>query len=155
MDPEKLLELLLQAMIETSTGDEYLFRNNSSERNLAGRLGFHLQQKLHDWHVDPEYNRMNGDTPKRIHLPVECAGYRDDDDLVLVSPDLIVHRRGPEGPNLLVIELKKTTNRDNGICDHHRLLAFRQQFGYLFGARIECETRPHTEPAMRLLEWFA
>jgi hypothetical protein len=154
MNPDELLNLLTQAMNETVASDEYLFRVDASERNLAGRLGIHLQPKLLDWHVDPEYNRMAGNAPKRIHLPLECAGYRNEDDLVLVCPDLIVHRRGPEGPNLLVVELKKTTNRDKGICDRHRLLAFREQFGYRFGARIECETRPNAQPAMRLLDWF-
>jgi hypothetical protein len=155
MNTEELLNLLIQAMNETAVADDYLFRVDASERNLAGRLGIHLQPKLPDWHVDPEYNRMAGNTPKRIYLPPECAGYRNEDDLVLVSPDLIVHRRGPEGPNLLVIELKKTTNRDKGACDRHRLLAFREQFGYLFGARLECETRPEAEPEMRLVDWFA
>jgi hypothetical protein len=103
MNPDELLDLLIQAMNETVAADEYLFRVDVSERNLAGRLGIHLQPNLPDWHVDPEYNRMNGNMPKRIHLPPECAGYRNDDDLVLVCPDLIIHRRGPEGPNLLVV----------------------------------------------------
>ena len=154
MDPDELLNLLTQAMNESVASDEYLFRVDASERNLAGRLCIHLQPKLPDWHVDPEYNRMAGNAPKRIHLPLECTGYRNEDDLVLVCPDLIVHRRGSEGPNLLVVELKKTTNRDKGICDRHRLLAFREQFGYRFGARVECETRPEAQPAMRLLDWF-
>lgn len=83
-----------------------------------------------------------------------CAGYRNDDNLVLVSPDLVVHRRGADGPNLLVVELKKTTNGDTGLCDQQRLIAFRRQFRYRFGARIECETRPGSDPAMRLLDWF-
>jgi hypothetical protein len=63
MDPEKLLELLLQAMTETSTGDEYLFRIDSSERNLAGRLGFHLLDRYVTEQVFPYNNRSTKDNP--------------------------------------------------------------------------------------------
>jgi len=155
MDPDTLLDLLRLAMEETVVQDAYLFRVDSSERSLAGRLAIRLQPKMPAWHVDPEYNRMYGNAPKRIVLPAECSGYRNEDERVLVSPDVIVHRRGLAGPNLLVIELKKTTNRDNGSCDRHRLIAFQQQLGYRYGARIECETRPGLNPSMRLLDWFA
>ena len=154
MNADKLRPLFEAALRETVTVDAYLFQVNVSERNLAGRLGMHLQPKLPEWHVDPEYNRMNGHDSKRIELPPVCAGYRNEDNLVLVSPDLVVHRRGSDGPNLLVVELKKTTNGDNGLCDQQRLLAFQRQFGYRFGARIECETRLGVLPAMRLLDWF-
>ena len=56
-------------------------------------------------------------------------------------PDIIVHRRGPEGPNLLVIEVKKTTNPCPRNCDRLRLHAFCGQLHYRFGALIEFETR--------------
>ena len=154
MNVDELRPLFEEALRETATKDAYLFLVDVSERNLAGRLAIHLQPKLPRWHVDPEYNRMNGDLPKRIELPPMCAGYRNDDNLVLVSPDLVVHRRGADGPNLLFVELKKTTNGDTGLCDQQRLIAFRRQFRYRFGARIECETRPGSDPAMRLLDWF-
>ena len=32
-------------------------------------------------------------------------------------PDLIIHQRGPRGPNLLAMELKKTTNQTSRACD--------------------------------------
>ncbi|HQZ40607.1 MAG TPA: hypothetical protein PLH72_16375 [Vicinamibacterales bacterium] len=68
-------------------------------------------------------------------------------------PDVIVHRRGGAGPNLLVIELKKTTNPAQLNCDRVRVAAFRTQLGYSFGALVECETRRGAQPGVRLAEW--
>ena len=65
-----------------------------------------------------------------------------------------MHLRGPEGPNLLVLELKKTTNPDKGHCDRLRLHAFREQLGYRYGALIVCETRKDREPAITVAEWL-
>jgi hypothetical protein len=56
------------------------------------------------------------------NLPVECVCNRNDDDQSLAVPDLIVNRRGRAGPNLLVLELNKTTNPDNGHCDQSQIL---------------------------------
>jgi len=155
MDPEELIRILNDASRETETRDRYLFENNAAERNIAARLAMSLQTRLPDWVVDSDYNRMNGRHPKRVTLPPECAGYRNEKDEALTSPDVIVHRRGPDGPNLLVIEIKKTTNRDKGDCDRVRLHAFRGQLGYLYGALIHCETRERREPAMTIVEWLA
>jgi hypothetical protein len=41
-----------------------------------------------------------------------------------VFPDIIVHKRGPKGPNLLVIEAKKSTNKDAGL-DIEKLKAYK------------------------------
>jgi len=48
----------------------------------------------------------DADTPKRLDLQEDCANYRDEHGESLVVPDVIVHRRGPEGPNILVLEVK-------------------------------------------------
>jgi hypothetical protein len=93
--------------------------------------------------------------PKRLNLPPECGGYRNENDQSLAVPDVIVHRREPEGPNLLVLELKKTTNPDKGKgqCDRVRLRAFRDQIGYRYGALVS-ETRKGRAPAFVIAEWF-
>jgi hypothetical protein len=155
LNPEELTRILNEAMRETETRDRYLFENNGAERNIAARLAMSLQARLTDWVVDPDYNRMNGRHSKRVVLPPECAGYRNERDEALTSPDVIVHRRGPDGPNLLVIELKKTANPDKGDCDRVRLHAFREQLGHLYGALIQCETRRNREPAMVIVEWLS
>ena len=133
--------------------DRELLVGNLSERCIAARLAMYLQHAFADFEVDVEYNR-DGHHPKRLGISEDCANSRDADGNALVVPDIIVHRRGPKGPNVLVIELKKTTNPIGTGCDQERLLAFRRTFKYQFGALVECETRAGSEPAMTLLEWI-
>jgi hypothetical protein len=94
---------------ELSHGFGGLLEKNLNERCIAGRLVMYLQELFPEQHVDVEYNR-HGDTPKRLGLPEECANYWNEDGEALVVPDVIVHRRGEAGPNILIVELKKTTN---------------------------------------------
>lgn len=60
-----------------------------------------------NWHVDCEYNKY-GDGPKLAEKPKRSKRL-----------DIIVHRRGSEGPNLLAVEIKKMQR----ICvrDHEKL----------------------------------
>jgi hypothetical protein len=65
-------------------------------------------------------------------------------------------RKGKDSdrPNILVLEVKKTSNREPRHCDSRRIHALCEQFGYEFAALIECETRPHRVPAVRVMEWL-
>ena len=139
------LERLLQQ-------DAYLFANNLQERCIAARLAMYLQHEFPKHRVDVEYNR-DGATPKRLGLPDECANDEDENGGSLVVPDVIVHRRGPKGPNILVLEVKKTTNPVPRHCDSARIHAFCAQYGYEFAALIECETRRGRTPRVRVAEW--
>jgi hypothetical protein len=84
--------------------DAHLLRHDVSERSITHKLGFYLQELFPEWDVDCEYNR-NGHDPKTVALP------RRDDPEVLKStstfPDVIVHQRGSNERNLLVVEAKK------------------------------------------------
>lgn len=154
ISPANVKELLSVALIETVKRDAELFVSDAGERTIASRLAFRLQQSFPSWIVDTDYNRMNERVPKRVELPEHCARYRNEDGRALVLPDVIIHKRGPAGPNLLVLELKKTTNPDRGECDLVRLHAFRNQLNYLFGARIVCETRRGHTPEMAVADWL-
>lgn len=144
---------LEEALEELALNDRHLLENNLSERCIASRLALHLQSRFPAYSVDVEYNRA-GDTPKKLKLPMECANYQDERGEALVVPDIIVHRRGADGPNVLVLELKKTTNPNSHNSDFLRVQAFRNQLGYCHGALIECETRPRYEPGIRIFYWF-
>jgi hypothetical protein len=152
MDEEDVKARLARGLAEVVKNDRYLFETDNGERAIAARLAACLQREFADFNVDAEYNRA-GKQPKRLRLPEECAKYRNENEESLAVPDVIVHRRGAEGPNLLVLELKKTTNPDKGACDRVRLHAFREQLGYTYGALIICETRKGREPAMTVAEW--
>lgn len=133
--------------------DGYLLEHNLSERCIAARVALHLQRCFPDYSVDVEYNRA-GDMPKRLDLPEDCANSFDDDGRALVVPDIIVHRRGPAGPNLLGIEIKKAGDPRGFDCDRNRIVALKKRLGYEHGALVECETRTGRQPSIAVSEWI-
>jgi hypothetical protein len=153
MEAEEVRKRLHDALHEVVSNDGYLLENNLGERCIAARLMMYLQQAFPEYAVDAEYNRA-GNIPKKLGLPDECANHWDKEGRAFVVPDVIVHRRGPDGPNLLVLELKKTTNPEGSDCDRMRVHAFRAQLGYRYGALILCETRNRQKPAMTIVEWI-
>lgn len=154
MERAEVERRLSEALLEVVTNDRHLFETNANERAIAARLAMSLQRRFHELTVDSDYNR-DGYVAKRLEgLPPECAKYRNENDQSLAVPDVIVHRRGREGPNVLVLELKKTTNPDRGDCDRHRLRPFRDQFHYEHAALILCETRERRAPSMVIVDWF-
>ena len=142
------------AVVRLAREDGYLLEKDLSERCIAARLAMYLQDQFRDHKVDVEYNR-DGDTPKRLDLPEECANYKNRDGEALVVPDVVVHCRGSEGPNVLVLEVKKVSNPVGLDCDRKRLRAFRAELRYQFGALIACETRADRKHEIRIEEWFA
>jgi hypothetical protein len=82
--------------------DFRLLRHGPSERAVAHRLAVYLEQEFPGWDIDCEYNRQ-GDEGERKKINV--AGHPKGRE---ADPDIIVHRRGPQGPNLLAIEVKPT-----------------------------------------------
>ena len=91
----------------------------STDRNMvSGESGIAAK-----WDIDCEYNR-NQETIKRLSY-CKLGHY----EMHNVVPDIIVHRRGTD-ENLLVIEVKKTTNSEPDDVDIAKLEAFHSQLGY-------------------------
>jgi hypothetical protein len=103
-----------------------------NERSISHRLASYLQHEFGDWDVDCEYNR-NHDDPKLLKLLRMYAVNVSTDDVQArtVFPDIIVHHRGTDD-NLLVIEIKKTTNRLSDGFDKQKLREFKRQLGYSY-----------------------
>ena len=153
MEEEDVRARLVSALEMVAERDLYLLHVDISERCIASRLAMYLQQQFPEHHVDIEYNR-DADTPKKLGLPEECANFWDSEGRAFVVPDVIVHRRGAGGPNILVLELKKSTNLTPRDCDSSRVQAFKDQFNYAFGALIECETREGHMPEITVSAWL-
>lgn len=153
MDPDEVRKRLLAALQELEENDSVLLENDLSERCITFRLAMYLQNVFPEYSVDAEYNRK-GASPKTLRLPEQCANYENNDGAPFVVPDIIVHQRGPDGPNILVLELKKTTNRSPRDCDRERIHAFREQLHYGSAALIECETRKGRTPSASIAEWL-
>ena len=143
---------LAKAVTSLNASDRYLLENDVSERCIAARLAMYLQSLFPDYMVDVEYNRAAA-SPKRLNLPDECANFRDTNGRSLVVPDIIVHTRGPKGPNVLVLELKKSTNSEGPECDQKRIHAFVSQLGYMCGALVACETRSDQNHVATITDW--
>ena len=153
MEEDEVKGRLKSALGRLAHEDGYLLEKDLSERCIAARLAMYLQDEFREHKVDVEYNR-DGDTPKRLNLHQECANYRDEHGEALVVPDVVVHCRGSEGPNVLVLEVKKVSNPVGLDCDRARVLAFRAQLRYQFGALIVCETRAGGKHNVWIEEWF-
>jgi len=102
--------------------------------------------------VDCEYNQHLFDQ-KKIRVLVEQAqaflsagrkplpvGARDDVFDFKIRPDILVHRRGSDGPtNLMVLEVKKWTNPDKQHDEQKLRLLTKlglNTFGYVLGAAV-------------------
>ena len=74
----------------------------------------------------------------------------------LVRPDIIVHRRGGNSDNLLVIEAKRRDNPTDRELDYQKLRAFTQHLGryhYCYGLFIDMPVREAYMDAP-ILRWF-
>ena len=138
----------------------------ASERALTYRIAFYLECALREMglvtdygpvFVDVEYNRhigdektLAGDDQERIQAIVKQARQKDlqpDDDgfcVFSIAPDIIVHVRGQD-INLMVIEIKKHSNKETGKYDRLKLELFTRTrthergFGYRHGVWIMAE----------------
>lgn len=125
-----------------------LLSNNSSEQNLTQRLAVLLEQSFPGWHVDCEYNR-DQDAIKRLRYAISPSHPMEEKDVV---PDIIVHRRMTQD-NLLVIEVKKSTNAEPDEKDLAKLQAFRDQLGYRNALFIRFIAGTD-QPGIKRMEWI-
>jgi len=159
MNPSVVRDLLSDALAKLMRVDGVLFERNVSERCICARVAFHLQNLVlaHDaegnWSVDVEFNRDTHRNPKLLAELAGCANRFTADGRAYVTPDLILHRRGPAGPNIFVAEVKTAVNRESRDCDRRRIEAFCRHYHYTQGALIEFETRSDRSVACGLT-WY-
>src|SRR5687767_13186517 len=120
----RLAEHVAAALNDLLLQDADIFATDVNERTLAHRLAVYLERRLPGFHVDCEYNR-DGHVPKRLYSMTEETTSADTEGTT-IFPDIIVHRRGTAGPNILAIELKKTTNGRSAEWDVTKLTAMRR-----------------------------
>jgi hypothetical protein len=107
-----------------------LIREKAHERTIVAKyLLPPLVELFPEWDVDPEYNREGEErTPKR------------DLNEKRLFPDGIIHKRGPNGPNLAVIQVKGFWNLEKREKDENSLHRIRAKHGYLFLYRLELDS---------------
>ena len=117
--------------------DQHLLDADCSERSVTHQLAVHLAAEFPHYNVDCEYNRDGFDV-KRLQLGERQVRVSDDElDAVTVFPDIVVHIRGTNVSNLLVIELKKAVSRaELTEYDLLKLRAFKTELGYAHAAHV-------------------
>jgi hypothetical protein len=122
------------------------------ERTVAGYLAHrYLAPQFPNHRVDADYNKVGlAREPKRLELPKECrgGGYR------IVVPDIIVHHRGTNDQNLLVVEIKMETNNIPRMCDEIKLVGYREQLQYRVGVLLDLPAGNGASDRPPALQWF-
>ena len=137
---------LERATTRVEEEDGHLLMIDVSERCIAARLAMYLREYFPAYDVDVEYNRHGKDKKQLYELVYHHGVHRDrDDEGQTVLPDVIVHRRGVDESNLLIIEMKKSENRVGLEKDRRRIRAFQRELGYKFGALVICQTGEQSE----------
>ncbi|WP_256759506.1 hypothetical protein [Cohnella sp. WQ 127256] len=152
--------------------DQYLLSHDLNERTVAHKLAVYLQEEFNEYNVDCEYNKNvdedNGS--KNIYiLKVECEELRKQiKNEVLINeveysvysiyPDIVVHRRGENESNLLIIEIKKSTNMTDRKFDYKKLQCYtdmssHNKLQYSLGLFIEFNTGAQEARVPELI-WF-
>ena len=128
------MKILLEGIMKKSldklyANDKYLIIRRVSERDIVHRFAHYFENYMQDtdiesYNVDCEYNR-NGYEIKQVN-----GKY--------VYPDFIVHKRGNNENNLLIIEFKTWWNSDNGADINKILWMMNPQlmFQYKYGCSI-------------------
>lgn len=140
MRTDEVTQRLRQAVARVRHADHHLLAVDVSERCIAARLAMYLREYFVDYDVDVEYNRYGDDVKHLYDLVTTCPRERNGNSQgQCVLPDVVVHRRGSKKSNLLIVEMKKSSNPTGMDHDIQRILAFRQQLGYQVGALLVCD----------------
>ena len=138
-----------KALGELLSADVDLLERNAAERSIGGRLALHLSVVFPEHNVDVEYDRHEL-KPKAVELPPYCRG----GGRKRVIPDIVVHRRGTDNENLLVVELKKETNRESWDCDRAKLRALREQLKYQAAVFVDLPAGSGASGKAVSVEWY-
>ena len=71
----------------------------------------------------------------------------------LIVPDIIVHQRGTDERNLLVIQIKKETNREPRTHDVDVLRAMKQEFAFQHALLLDLPAGPGATTRRAVFEW--
>lgn len=132
---------IFAAAVRALLGDKDLAYADPAERALVARIRDLLHGQYEGWSIDLEWNRRE-DVIKRLRYGLS------DDELIgkdAIVPDLIVHRLGKR-ENLLVVEVKKASNKDfDG--DIWKLRGMTEQagpYGYTVGLHLVIDVKAGT-----------
>ena len=135
MNEQELKKKLKSSFELFLKNEKNLLEIDINERTLTSKFAQYLQKEFENYNVDCEYNR-NIENIKRIKILEDK--YKDikpnDIEAKTVFPDIIIHKRGNNENNLLVIEAKK--NNKNDEIDKEKLKAYKNELGYKYAYKL-------------------
>ncbi len=136
MDIQTLEHKVDIALNKLKQNDNLLLKINVNERTISHKFAEYLQKEFSKLSVDCEYNRHQKIT-KLLDLPKDHINW-DDIESKTVFPDIVVHKRNTDNENLLVIEIKKSSNKIPRQFDITKVKAFTMSpYNYKFGLFLE------------------
>lgn len=162
--PEKWedAELFDKTISKFIVQEKYILLNNLNERCITHKLAEHLNNSFINYDIDCEYNRMESGVSNQDYIAKTlCLGLQtvstDSVNGDTVFPDIIIHKRGNNEDNHLVIEVKKKSYADkkdkNGEeyrdFDRKKLCAYTGQLKYKWGIYLEFK-----EDKISLIEFY-
>jgi hypothetical protein len=116
-----------------------LIKLDVDERSITHKIAHYLEDFFPEWDIDCEYNRDRDKIKKRF------------DDITLVRPDIIIHKRNISN-NLLIIEVKKShSNFDFDRKKIKEFISSNWRFGYKYGLLLIIDQ--HSEDIF-YQEWY-
>jgi hypothetical protein len=144
MEFAMMREKVLNAIKLLYKNDGYLIDNDVHERTITAKLGQYLYHEFGNmYEVDCEYNRNIEDESKRKAIySYEIENGIRSKTSEYIYPDIIIHKRGTNNENLLIIEAKKGGRRE---CDFKKdvmklkksTTAMWSNIEYCFGLYLE------------------
>lgn len=165
MKDRKVVEKkVVSALNELLEKDKILLKINVEEETISHKLAMYLEKEFSGFDVDVEYNRQGKtvDIVKKLYMAgfdADSYGYKN------VLPDIVIHNRGDNDKNTLVIEVKKSKNTGHPFDkDKEKLKAFVNNieggFNYNFGLFLYLFTGDDFDKKINagenwyILEWF-
>jgi len=135
---EELERIVCACLEKLRKQDKFLLDININERTLTHKLAEYLQQNFSEFDVDCEYNRLEK-SKKELELPSDRINWNDT-EAKTVFPDIIIHKRGTQEKNILIIEVKKSNSSTDGAFDQNKLMSFTiEPINYEFGLFLKID----------------
>jgi hypothetical protein len=133
--------------------DLHLLQFDVNERAITHKLAEYLQPLFDNRKVDCEYNR-NGHHPKEVNLP--DRNNPNHERTSSIYPDIIVHERGTNDYNTLIIEAKKTRDirSSEEARDRCKLIAYAAELRYTVGIFIVFDTNDSMNTWCRYITYY-
>jgi hypothetical protein len=145
-DFSEIQNFVYQSLVDFLSSEISLLKNNVSERTISQNFSNYLKTRFIDFDVDCEYNR-HGSNIKTITYPNETKPSP-------IYPDIVIHSRGSDTKNIVVIEIKKYGNSEIENDEIKLKKLTSKDFRYALGLLIifHMKNNFHLKPCLR---WFS